>query len=227
MRDEGFDAVFRYQLPRSPHPGRSDQRGHRSFSRDTTSGTVLPQPLDRVEFASLIAREVRMGGLAAGDALLAIGQFDELVADSFQVLMLAVLTTSVQSSTYRTSTASYGRRCPAPGYSQQQWRQDTVHLGRGLLNAANLLTVPQPRYRLLACRAAATENIACPRSNSLLGASTSELRAPTVLLFAATTQLRAPLSLLFQQCRSFEVRRRCFFQQLRSFLLRWRSFEQR
>lgn len=40
----------------------------------------------RVEFASLIAREVRMGGLVERDALLAIGQFDELVAESFQVL---------------------------------------------------------------------------------------------------------------------------------------------
>jgi predicted nucleic acid-binding protein len=40
----------------------------------------------RVEFSSLIAREVRMGGLAEAEALQAIGQFDELVADSFQVL---------------------------------------------------------------------------------------------------------------------------------------------
>lgn len=40
----------------------------------------------RVEFASLIAREVRMGGFAESDALLAIAQFDELVVDSFQVL---------------------------------------------------------------------------------------------------------------------------------------------
>ena len=40
----------------------------------------------RVEFSSLIAREVRMGGLAESDALLAIVQFDELVADSFQVV---------------------------------------------------------------------------------------------------------------------------------------------
>jgi len=44
----------------------------------------------RIEFASLIAREVRMGGLAQPDALLAIGQFDELVADSFQVLAPSV-----------------------------------------------------------------------------------------------------------------------------------------
>lgn len=40
----------------------------------------------RVEFASLIAREVRMGGLAESDALLAIGQFDEMMAESFQIL---------------------------------------------------------------------------------------------------------------------------------------------
>jgi len=40
----------------------------------------------RVEFASLIAREVRMGGLAESDALLAIGQFDEMMAESFQML---------------------------------------------------------------------------------------------------------------------------------------------
>lgn len=44
----------------------------------------------RVEFTSLIAREVRMGGLAEPDALLAIGQFDELVTESFQVLVPAV-----------------------------------------------------------------------------------------------------------------------------------------
>lgn len=40
----------------------------------------------RVEFASLIAREVRMGGLAESDALLAIGQFDEMMTESFQIL---------------------------------------------------------------------------------------------------------------------------------------------
>jgi uncharacterized protein len=44
----------------------------------------------RVEFASLIAREVRMGGLAEADALLAIAQFDKLVTDSFQVVVPGV-----------------------------------------------------------------------------------------------------------------------------------------
>lgn len=40
----------------------------------------------RVEFASLIAREVRMGGLAETDAQRAVRQFDELVAESFEVV---------------------------------------------------------------------------------------------------------------------------------------------
>lgn len=40
----------------------------------------------RVEFTSLVAREVRMGGLAETDALRAVAQFDELVTESFQVV---------------------------------------------------------------------------------------------------------------------------------------------
>lgn len=44
----------------------------------------------RVEFASLIAREVRMGGLVESDALQAIAQFDELVSESFQVVVPGV-----------------------------------------------------------------------------------------------------------------------------------------
>ena len=50
------------------------------------AGQLYVSHWTRVEFASLIAREVRMGGLAEADALLAIGQFDEMVAGSFQVL---------------------------------------------------------------------------------------------------------------------------------------------
>lgn len=41
----------------------------------------------RVEFASLIAREVRMGGLDAGAAMAADTQFETLVQESFQVLL--------------------------------------------------------------------------------------------------------------------------------------------
>lgn len=54
-------------------------------------GELYISHLTRVEFASLIAREVRMGGLAEADARLTIGQFDELVAGSFQVLAPGVV----------------------------------------------------------------------------------------------------------------------------------------
>lgn len=43
-----------------------------------------------VEFSSLIAREVRMGALSEQDALLAIGQFDELISESFQILVPSI-----------------------------------------------------------------------------------------------------------------------------------------
>jgi len=40
----------------------------------------------RTEFASLLAREVRMGGLTEDSALAAMDQFDTMVGESFQVL---------------------------------------------------------------------------------------------------------------------------------------------
>lgn len=57
-----------------------------AFFARLPTGELYVSHWTRVEFASLIAREVRMGGLAESDALLAIGQFDEMVADSFQIL---------------------------------------------------------------------------------------------------------------------------------------------
>ncbi len=57
-----------------------------TFFTELPVGELHVSHWTRVEFASLIAREVRMGGLAESDALLAIGQFDELVTDSFQVV---------------------------------------------------------------------------------------------------------------------------------------------
>jgi predicted nucleic acid-binding protein len=57
-----------------------------AFFAKLAAGELYISHWTRVEFASLIAREVRMGGLAEADALLAIGQFDEMVAGSFQVL---------------------------------------------------------------------------------------------------------------------------------------------
>ena len=58
-----------------------------AFVTELPAGELYVSQWTRVEFASLISREVRMGGLAQADALLAIGQFEELVSDSFQVLV--------------------------------------------------------------------------------------------------------------------------------------------
>jgi predicted nucleic acid-binding protein len=58
-----------------------------AFMRRLPAGQLCVSSWTRVEFASLIAREVRMGGLVETDAMLAIGQFDELVAESCQVLV--------------------------------------------------------------------------------------------------------------------------------------------
>ncbi len=61
-----------------------------AFFARLAAGELYVSHWIRVEFSSLIAREVRMGGLAESDALLAIGQFDELVAESFQILVPGV-----------------------------------------------------------------------------------------------------------------------------------------
>ena len=58
-----------------------------AFIAKLPAGELYVSPWTRVEFTSLIAREVRMGGLTEGDALAAIGQFDELVAESCQTLV--------------------------------------------------------------------------------------------------------------------------------------------
>lgn len=57
------------------------------FLTQLPAGELCISQWTRVEFTSLIAREVRMGGLPEPDALQAIVQFDELVAESFQVLV--------------------------------------------------------------------------------------------------------------------------------------------
>lgn len=57
-----------------------------AFLTNLPTGELCISHWTRVEFASLIAREVRMGGLTESDALQAVAQFDELAAESFQVL---------------------------------------------------------------------------------------------------------------------------------------------
>lgn len=117
-----------------------------AFFAKLPAGQLYVSHWTRVEFASLIAREVRMGGLVERDALLAIGQFDELVAESFEVLAPNV--------------ADYER---AKGYIQRFATRlragDALHLAiasnngaktlytldDGLLNAAKLMKVHASR----------------------------------------------------------------------------------
>jgi len=61
--------------------------GIESFIAKLPAGQLYISHWTRVEFSSLISREVRMGGLSKENALAAIDQFDELVKDSFQVLL--------------------------------------------------------------------------------------------------------------------------------------------
>lgn len=96
-----------------------------------------------VGLASLIAREVRMGGLVGADALSAIAQFDELGADS-----LRVVTPSV--SDYELAKAYVQH------FASKLWAGDALHLAiassngaemlctldEGLMRAAKLLNVP-------------------------------------------------------------------------------------
>lgn len=50
------------------------------------SGELCVSHWTRVEFASLLAREVRTGGLAAQHALMAAEQFEQILSDSCQVI---------------------------------------------------------------------------------------------------------------------------------------------
>ncbi len=61
--------------------------GIESFIAKLPAGQLYISHWTRVEFSSLISREVRMGGFSEKHALTAIGQFDELVMDSFQVVL--------------------------------------------------------------------------------------------------------------------------------------------
>lgn len=96
----------------------------------------------RVEFASLIAREVRMGGLTEPDALLVIGQFDELVAESFQVLVPAVADYELAKS-YIQHFATKLRAGDALhlAIASNHGAKNLYTLNVGLLNAAKLLKV--------------------------------------------------------------------------------------
>jgi predicted nucleic acid-binding protein len=100
----------------------------------------------RVEFSSLIAREVRMGGIAEAEALQAIGQFDELVADSFQVLAPGVADYELAKA-YIQHFATKLRAGDALhlAIAHNNGAKTFYTLDEGLLNAARLLKVHASR----------------------------------------------------------------------------------
>ena len=100
----------------------------------------------RVEFASLIAREVRMGALAAPDALLAIAQFDDLVTESFQVLAPAVADYELAKAFIQHfATKLRAGDALHLAIASNQGAKSLYTLDAGLLNAAKLLKVHASR----------------------------------------------------------------------------------
>lgn len=117
-----------------------------AFFAKLPAGQLYVSHWTRVEFASLIAREVRMGGLAERDALLVIGQFDEMVADSFQVLAPGV-TDYEQAKSYIQHFATKLRAGDALhlAIASNNGAKMLYTLDEGLLNAAKLMKVHASR----------------------------------------------------------------------------------
>ena len=100
----------------------------------------------RVEFASLIAREVRMGGLAESDALLAIAQFDELVTDSFQIVTPGIADYELAKATIQHfATKLRAGDALHLAIASNHGAQTFYTLDEGLLNAAKLMKVHASR----------------------------------------------------------------------------------
>ena len=117
-----------------------------AFFAKLPAGEFYVSHWTRVEFASLIAREVRMGGLAESDALLAIAQFDELVTESFQVLAPAVADYELAKA-YIQHFATKLRAGDALhlAIASNHGAKTLYTLDGGLLNAAKLLKVHASR----------------------------------------------------------------------------------
>lgn len=117
-----------------------------AFFAKLPAGALYVSHWTRVEFASLIAREVRMGGLAESDALLAIAQFDELVADSFQVVAPGVADYELAKA-YIQHFATKLRAGDALhlAIAANNGAKTLYTLDDGLLNAAKMLKVHASR----------------------------------------------------------------------------------
>jgi predicted nucleic acid-binding protein len=100
----------------------------------------------RVEFASLIAREVRKGGFAESDALLAIAQFDELVTDSFQIVTPGIADYELAKATIQHfATKLRAGDALHLAIASNHGAQTFYTLDEGLLNAAKLMKVRASR----------------------------------------------------------------------------------
>lgn len=117
-----------------------------AFSGKLPAGQLYVSHWPRVEFASLVAREVRMGGLVERDALLATGQFDELVAESFHVLVPSVVDYE-QAKGYIQQFATRLRAGDALhlAIASNNSAKTLYTLDEGLLNAAKLMKVHASR----------------------------------------------------------------------------------
>ncbi|MHB0974561.1 MAG: type II toxin-antitoxin system VapC family toxin [Thiobacillus sp.] len=117
-----------------------------AFFARLPAGELYVSHWTRVEFASLIAREVRMGGLAESDALLAMGQFDEMVAESFQIVAPGVADYEFAKK-YIQHFATKLRAGDALhlAIASNNGAKTLYTLDEGLLNAAKLMKVRASR----------------------------------------------------------------------------------
>lgn len=97
----------------------------------------------RVEFASLLAREVRTGGLAERDALAAARQLEEMLADSYRII-------SPQAADYelarqfilRFPTALRTGDAMHLALAKNHAATSLLTLDKGMLKAGKLLKLP-------------------------------------------------------------------------------------
>lgn len=117
-----------------------------SFFAKRAPGELAVSHWTRVEFASLIAREVRMDGLDKPGALRAIAQFDELLAASFQILVPGVADYELaKAHTQNFATKLRAGDALHLAIAGNQGAERLYTLDEGLLAAARRLKVPASR----------------------------------------------------------------------------------
>lgn len=120
--------------------------GIETFFANLTGEVLCVSHWTRVEFCSLMGREVRMGGFTGADALIIIREFDELVADSYQVLLPSAADYEVAKG-YIQDFATKLRAGDALhlAIAHNNGAEALYTLDEGLLNAAKLLRIPASR----------------------------------------------------------------------------------